>query len=89
MWKETPKDSGTPLDDLILDDTFPQDGSWAFSEFFLQVDAVLANGFKPSEFDLCAPEDDLSVLLAYNNRKSKMNQWEAKVKKKKQGKPKP
>jgi hypothetical protein len=31
----------------------------------------------PSEFDLCLPEDDLAVMMAYSSTVSRMRSWEA------------
>lgn len=75
-WKRTQDDEGIPLDQLVPDDKFPREGGWTYTNYFVQVDVVLANGKLPSDFDLCKPEDDLAVMMAHNNRKSKMAIYE-------------
>jgi hypothetical protein len=33
-------------------------------------------GYKPSELGICDPEDDLAVMAAYTNTRTRMAAWE-------------
>ena len=77
-WKRFADDNGTPLDDLNSIKKFPKGGTWIYSNYFVQVETVLTYGFKPSEFGLCDPTDDLAVMVAHNDTKARMQAYERK-----------
>ena len=68
-------DDGTKLQDLSIIDEFPKDGAWTYSNYYAQIAAVLAHGFRPSEFGLCDPEDDLAVIVAYEDTTARMTTY--------------
>lgn len=51
--------------------------SWWHSEIMSTVGAIKEWGRLPSEFGVCAPEQDLSVMLAYENTVGAMKSYEA------------
>ena len=74
-WLKHRNDEGTPLADLVSNTEFPKGGKWSYSNYFVQVETVLTYGFKPSDFELCDPADDLSVMVAHNDTKARMQTY--------------
>jgi hypothetical protein len=52
------------------------EGEWTYSLYFTLVDAAKDWGRTPSEFGLCNPEDDPSVMAAYTKTVATMRAWE-------------
>lgn len=42
---------------------------------FALLDVVHDWGFKPSEFDLCEPEDDFMLMWGFTRTRNKMQEW--------------
>lgn len=67
MWKKS-----TPLRSLRI-----REGDWWHSEFYTAIHTCHDWGYKPSEFGLCLPEEDLSIMAAYTTVTGSMRGWEA------------
>lgn len=54
-----------------------ESGEWSYSHEFSLCDTAKEWGRRPSEFGLCAPEDDYAVMLAYTRTVATMRAKEA------------
>jgi hypothetical protein len=51
-------------------------GKWQTSLFYEYLGVIKAWGRLPSQFGICAPEEDLQYMLARERMESKINEWQ-------------
>lgn len=62
----------TPLGQLVL----KEKPKWEHSSYYTHCHAAIKAGFRPSEFGLCTPGQDLAIMLAVDEVEAKMQNYE-------------
>jgi len=52
-------------------------GHWQYNQYFALIDVACDWKMRPSEFGLCDPADDLTIMMAHKETIAKMNAWDA------------